>query len=191
MSLRASMRSRAFRQLYRPTPHALRASTSSTSFRIVDTCPSPTCPCSDTPQMPEGLEIDYKKPLNGTMASFAEQVVICTGTSDWKSNIVEDNSGDNLAADLKELLGRGGVYSDVSLLNVVIILGLEPLLTLHSHSTMFLFLIHLSLAQSLPGQKSKLLPRISFRASNISRSYRASRSTACKRLLKAISYRLN
>jgi hypothetical protein len=65
--------------------------------------------------MPEGLEIDNKKPLNGTMAPFAEQVLICTGKADWKSRIEDENHGDNLAADLKELLGRGGIYSDVSL----------------------------------------------------------------------------
>jgi hypothetical protein len=63
--------------------------------------------------MPEGFEIDYSKPLNGTMAAYSEQVLICTGQNDWKSRIEEENGGDNLAADLKELLGRGGIYSDV------------------------------------------------------------------------------
>ncbi len=63
--------------------------------------------------MPEGLEIDKEKPLNGTMAPYAEQVLICTGKSDWKSRIEDENGGDNLAADLKELMGRGGIYSDV------------------------------------------------------------------------------
>lgn len=63
--------------------------------------------------MPEGLEIDTEKPLNGTMAPYAEQILICTGRRDWKSRIEEENGGDNLAADLKELLGRGGIYSDV------------------------------------------------------------------------------
>lgn len=63
--------------------------------------------------MPEGLPIDYEKPLNGTMAAYAQQVLICTGQDDWLSKIEEENGGDNLAADLKELLGRGGEYSDV------------------------------------------------------------------------------
>lgn len=63
--------------------------------------------------MPEGLEIDHSTPLNGTMAPYAEQVLICTGQRDWKSRIEDENDGDNLAADLKELLGRGGIYSDV------------------------------------------------------------------------------
>jgi hypothetical protein len=65
--------------------------------------------------MPEGLEIDHSKPLNGSMAPYAEQVLICTGQRDWKSRIEDENDGVNLAADLKELLGRGGIYSDVSL----------------------------------------------------------------------------
>jgi hypothetical protein len=63
--------------------------------------------------MPEGLEIDHGKNLTGTMAAYAEQVLICTGKDDWVSRIEEENAGDNLAADIKELLGRGGVYSDV------------------------------------------------------------------------------
>lgn len=46
------------------------------------------------------------------MAAYAEQVLICTGKDDWLSRIEDENSGDNLAADIKELLGRGGMYSD-------------------------------------------------------------------------------
>jgi hypothetical protein len=63
--------------------------------------------------MPEGLEIDHKTNLNGLISNYAQQVLICTGKDDWPSKIEEDNSGDNLAADLKELIGRGGVYNDV------------------------------------------------------------------------------
>ena len=37
-----------------------------------------------------------------------------TGKDDWPSKIEEEKSGDNLAADLRELVGRGGAYSDVS-----------------------------------------------------------------------------
>ncbi|KAM3080888.1 Altered inheritance of mitochondria protein 32 [Clarireedia jacksonii] len=81
-------------------------------FPIIEKCPSPTCSCADSPEMPEGLEIDRSKPLNGTMAAYAEQVLICTGKPDWPSRIEEENSGDNLAADIKELMGRGGMYSD-------------------------------------------------------------------------------
>lgn len=64
--------------------------------------------------MPEGLTIDYKTNLNGLISNYAQHVLICTGKDDWPSKIEEDNSGDNLAADLKELVGRGGVYNDVS-----------------------------------------------------------------------------
>lgn len=62
--------------------------------------------------MPWGKGIDQDTNLNGMMAAYAEQVLICTGKDDWASRIDEDNGGDNLAADLKELIGRGGVYSD-------------------------------------------------------------------------------
>ncbi|KAI1111908.1 Sucrase/ferredoxin-like-domain-containing protein [Nemania sp. NC0429] len=90
-------------------------------LNTVPRCPSPTCDCADTPAMPEGLAIDYEGNLNGLISGYAEQVLICTGRGDWPSRIEEDNSGDNLAADLKELVGRGGIYSDpfhnVSILN--------------------------------------------------------------------------
>ncbi|CRK46983.1 hypothetical protein BN1723_001258 [Verticillium longisporum] len=60
-------------------------------------------------------------PLNGVISGYAEQVLVCTGRDDWASRIEEEDSGDNLAADLKELFGRGGTYSDpfhnVSVLN--------------------------------------------------------------------------
>jgi hypothetical protein len=65
--------------------------------------------------MPDGFKIDNSRGLNGTMAAYAGQVLICTGKEDWASRIEEENSGDNLAADIKELVGRGGVYSDVNL----------------------------------------------------------------------------
>jgi hypothetical protein len=48
------------------------------------------------------------------MSPYAEQVLICTGRDDWPSRIEDDDSGDNLAADLKELFGRGGEFRDVS-----------------------------------------------------------------------------
>lgn len=71
--------------------------------------------------MPANLPIDHKTPLNGLIGAYDEQVLVCTGTSDWPSRIEDGNSGDNLAADLKELFGRGGTYSDpyhhISVLN--------------------------------------------------------------------------
>ncbi|KAK0651797.1 Sucrase/ferredoxin-like-domain-containing protein [Cercophora newfieldiana] len=91
-------------------------------FPTIATCPSPTCACSPTPSMPPDLEIDQKTHLNGLISTYAQQVLICTGKPDWPSKIEDDNSGDNLAADLKELIGsRGAVFSDpfnpISILN--------------------------------------------------------------------------
>ncbi|RYP51160.1 hypothetical protein DL768_003428 [Monosporascus sp. mg162] len=71
--------------------------------------------------MPDGLELDKEGKLNGLIPNYAEQVLVCTGKDNWASRIEDDDGGDNLAADLKELIGRGGVYSDpfhnVSVLN--------------------------------------------------------------------------
>ncbi|KAH6652162.1 Sucraseferredoxin-like protein [Truncatella angustata] len=117
MSLRCwrPLRSRSINHAFRtslPTPRYI---------NTIAKCPSPTCDCAETPAMPEGLPIDHHRSLNGLITSYAEQVLICTGKHDWPSRIEEDNGGDNLAADLKELIGRGGVYSDpfhnVSVLN--------------------------------------------------------------------------
>lgn len=92
-----------------------RIRSSPVAFPTAPSCPNPTCAFAGTPALPNGLEIDHNKPLNGTMAPYSEQVLICTGERDWKSRIEDENDGDNLAADLKELLGRGGIYSDVCL----------------------------------------------------------------------------
>lgn len=70
--------------------------------------------------MPEGLPIDYDQPLNGTMAAYAQQLLICTGQRDWTSRIEDDGkeqSWGELARGLKRLLGRGGPFADVCLLN--------------------------------------------------------------------------
>lgn len=45
------------------------------------------------------------------MAAYAEQVLISTGRSDWKSNIEEDQYS-VLVKQLRKFLGRGGKYSD-------------------------------------------------------------------------------
>ncbi len=66
------------------------------------------------PELPDGLEIDHKTNINGLIPAYAEHVLVCTGKDDWPSRIEDDHGGDNLAADLRELLGRGGVYNDVS-----------------------------------------------------------------------------
>lgn len=89
-------------------------STKTPPFPTVETCPSPTCSCAPTPKLPEGFEIDHKIAIRGLISNYAQQVLVCTGKNDWPSRIEDDNSGDNLAADLRELVGRGGVFSDVS-----------------------------------------------------------------------------
>ncbi|KAH3008444.1 hypothetical protein KXW60_002081 [Aspergillus fumigatus] len=65
--------------------------------------------------MPEGLPIDFDQPLNGTMAAYTQQVVICTGQRDWESRIEDDGKGQSwgeLVRGLKKLMGRGGRYAD-------------------------------------------------------------------------------
>ena len=78
-------------------------------FSIVESCPSPTCQCRETPA---GLDIEREHNLNGSMAPYAEQVLISTGRSDWHSRIEEDEEG-VLVRELKGFLGRHGKYSDV------------------------------------------------------------------------------
>lgn len=63
--------------------------------------------------MPTGLDIEREQNINGSMAAYAEQVLISTGRSDWKSKI-EDEDGGILVKQLKGFLARGGKYSDVS-----------------------------------------------------------------------------
>ena len=63
--------------------------------------------------MPPGLDIDRELPLNGTMAAYAENILVSTGRSDWHSKI-EDDGGAVLVRQLRKYLLRGGKYSDVS-----------------------------------------------------------------------------
>ncbi|UKZ46264.1 hypothetical protein TrVGV298_000465 [Trichoderma virens] len=125
-------------------------------FPTVSSCPSPTCTCADTPAMPDGLEIDHQNTLNGVMAGYAEHVVVCTGKDDWLSKIEDENSGDNLAADLKELFGRGGKYTDpfhhISVINSSFPSSVPPRKAIQSTS-----------AYLLPSFKYvPFLPRVSF-----------------------------
>ncbi|KAI8958211.1 FMI1 protein [Daldinia sp. FL1419] len=114
MSLRPLTRATWWRRAALPRINITISPATIASRRIntVPKCPEPTCDCADTPELPAGQSIDKNGNLNGLIAQYAQQVLICTGTNDWPSRIEEDNSGDNLAADLKELIGRGGVYSD-------------------------------------------------------------------------------
>ena len=81
-------------------------------FPIIEGCPAPTCQCRETPI---GLDIEREQPLNGTMASYAEQVLISTGRSNWKSRIEEEEEEGVLVRQLKAYLGPKGKYSDVCL----------------------------------------------------------------------------
>ena len=86
-------------------------------FPVTKTCPEPSCNCPPTPALPEGLPIDHEQALNGTMAAYAQQLLICTGQRDWTSRIEEDGQGQSwgeMVRGLKSLLGRGGKYADVS-----------------------------------------------------------------------------
>ena len=78
-------------------------------FPVIEACPVPTCQCRE---MPGGLEIEREQNINGSIAAYAEQCIISTGRSDWKSRIEEEDEG-VLVKQLKSLLTRGGKYSDV------------------------------------------------------------------------------
>ena len=66
--------------------------------------------------MPEGLDIDHARHLDGTAPRYSQHLIISTGQADWKSRIEDEkDSADwgRLVADFKGLLGRGGEYHDV------------------------------------------------------------------------------
>src|ERR1700761_3988306 len=68
-------------------PLLSRFSSTSSSYPVIPTCPLPTCECQ---QMPDGLDIDYKRTLNGTVAPYSDHLLIHTGTYDWPSKIEAD-----------------------------------------------------------------------------------------------------
>ncbi|KAM5452070.1 Altered inheritance of mitochondria protein 32 [Microsporum audouinii] len=81
-------------------------------FPVVQSCPEPTCSCA---AMPTGLEIDYDQDLNGTMAPYAQQVLISTGQRDWRSRIEDDGLDQSwgiLGSRLKKLVFRTGKFAD-------------------------------------------------------------------------------
>lgn len=86
---------------------------------IIPKCPSPTCKCAE---MPTGLDIDSSKDLNGTMASYSEQILIPTGQADWKSKIEDEKDTapwGNVVAQIKQSLGPKGRFHDVSVIFAV------------------------------------------------------------------------
>src|SRR4051794_9006192 len=74
------------------------------SFPTIDSCPAPSCQCRE---MPAGLDIEREQSLNGSMAAYAEQVLISTGKSDWTSRI-EDESDAVFLRQMKKFMGRDG-----------------------------------------------------------------------------------
>ncbi|KAF2640722.1 hypothetical protein P280DRAFT_451636 [Massarina eburnea CBS 473.64] len=117
------------RRIASPTPHlrflkpsplrnftttSLRASQSPTPIAIpyTPTCPSPTCACAP---VPPSLDIDRKSPLLNTMASYSEQVVVCTGKEDWTSRIEDDVEAGEFVRGVKGVVGKGGEGFDVCL----------------------------------------------------------------------------
>ncbi|KAM3423836.1 hypothetical protein BST61_g1235 [Cercospora zeina] len=75
---------------------------------VIETCPSPTCQCRETPP---GLNIERETDLNGSMAAYAEQILLCTSKEDWKSK-TEDEEDAVLLRQLRKFLVRGGKYVD-------------------------------------------------------------------------------
>ena len=84
----------------------------------IESCPPPTCPCSSTP---EGLNIKKDGPM--TIPPYSAHVIIKTARTDWSSKIEDDpprgswlwkSDPINPAKELKDLLGPGGKYHDVS-----------------------------------------------------------------------------
>lgn len=81
----------------------------SSTVPFVDICPSPTCPCTETPE----LDIDRTKPLVNTISPHAKHVVVHTGREDWAKRIEDDVETPNIARELKALLGPRGPFYDV------------------------------------------------------------------------------
>ena len=83
------------------------------SIPTIPRCPSPACDFAD---MPPDLDIDMDKKLNGTTATYSQQILISTGQSDWKSRIeAEENTAPwgSVVAKIKRMLAPKGRYHDV------------------------------------------------------------------------------
>jgi len=76
---------------------------------VIEQCPVPSCQCRETPP---DLDIEREQNINGSMAAYAEQVLISTGKADWTSKTEEDETS-VLLRQLRDLLVRDGKYSDV------------------------------------------------------------------------------
>lgn len=95
-----------------------RSAQSALPFPTTKSCPSSTCCSTSAISLPETHPIDRARPLNGTMAAYAQQLLISTGKDDWTSRIEDDGENEAwgvLGREMKKFMGRGGEYADVSL----------------------------------------------------------------------------
>ncbi|KAH8712207.1 hypothetical protein GQ44DRAFT_742587 [Phaeosphaeriaceae sp. PMI808] len=108
----------------------------STTIPTVSTCPSPTCECASTPP---NLDIDRQTPLLNTMATYSEQVVLCTGKDDWQSNIEqEEGPTGEFVKGLKGVIGKGGSGFD-PFYNVIVTASSLPASSTKTATTVLLF----------------------------------------------------
>jgi hypothetical protein len=111
MSIRPLLRPPLSLRFLRPFSTTIRRPAPA-SIPYIQSCPSPTCACAPTPP---DLDIDRKTPLLNTMASYSQQVVICTGKDDWSSRIEDEKTGSGeFIRGLKGVVGKGGEAFDVS-----------------------------------------------------------------------------
>ncbi|CAG8243005.1 unnamed protein product [Penicillium salamii] len=111
-------------------------------FPVTKSCPEPSCNCPPTPALPEGLPIDHEQALNGTMAAYTQQLLVCTGQPDWTSRIENDGEEQgwgNLVRGLKGLLGRGGPYLDPFNNVLVTASSIAPAASSSTSASAFLF----------------------------------------------------
>lgn len=79
------------------------------SFPLIQECPPATCSCR---LVPTKLDIEREQDLSGSMAAYAEHVLISTGKGNWASRI--ENDAENATARLlKHAIGPKGRFSDV------------------------------------------------------------------------------
>lgn len=67
--------------------------------------------------MPEGLDIDRSKKLDGTVASYSRHVLVFTGEIDWKSRIEDEHESGawgRVLGHLKKEMGAKGEFHNVS-----------------------------------------------------------------------------
>jgi Sucrase/ferredoxin-like len=98
----ARTRTQTGRQRVTNRPSWSRLYSTSPLYPNIPVCPLPTCECQ---HMPTGLDIDYKRPLSGTVPPYSDHLLLHTGTYDWPSKI-EDDQRYPLAHDMKLALKR-------------------------------------------------------------------------------------